>query len=157
MRYYGVYLMCLTEEWRWRGWHRDSCGDWGFYGWFLCSGLFVSVSVYVCLSVPHIFIHICRCITQCWLMCVCILYVFQIDDIRISVDKVDESITEIKKLYSTILSAPTSDQSNCFWHTRTLIMFTHISPSLQYSTVRHRIDLNGFSHCIPVYTMQRAL
>nr|XP_019939445.1 PREDICTED: syntaxin-3-like [Paralichthys olivaceus] len=34
----------------------------------------------------------------------------QIEDIRISIDKVDESITEIKKLYSTILSAPTSDQ-----------------------------------------------
>uniref|UniRef100_A0A3Q3FI57 Syntaxin N-terminal domain-containing protein n=1 Tax=Labrus bergylta TaxID=56723 RepID=A0A3Q3FI57_9LABR len=36
----------------------------------------------------------------------------QIEDIRTSIDKVDESITEIKKLYSTILSAPTSDQSN---------------------------------------------
>ncbi|CAB1432899.1 unnamed protein product [Pleuronectes platessa] len=34
----------------------------------------------------------------------------QIEDIRVSVDKVDGSITEIKKLYSTILSAPTSDQ-----------------------------------------------
>ncbi|XP_065811086.1 syntaxin-3 [Labrus bergylta] len=34
----------------------------------------------------------------------------QIEDIRTSIDKVDESITEIKKLYSTILSAPTSDQ-----------------------------------------------
>ncbi|XP_026159693.1 syntaxin-3 [Mastacembelus armatus] len=34
----------------------------------------------------------------------------QIEDIRMSIDKIDESITEIKKLYSTILSAPTSDQ-----------------------------------------------
>ncbi|XP_060909111.1 syntaxin-3 [Labrus mixtus] len=34
----------------------------------------------------------------------------QIEDIRTSIDKVDESVTEIKKLYSTILSAPTSDQ-----------------------------------------------
>ncbi|KAM4594868.1 syntaxin-3 [Fundulus diaphanus] len=34
----------------------------------------------------------------------------QIEDIRTSIDKIDESVTEIKKLYSTILSAPTSDQ-----------------------------------------------
>lgn len=34
----------------------------------------------------------------------------QIEDIRSSIDKIDESVTEIKKLYSTILSAPTSDQ-----------------------------------------------
>lgn len=41
--------------------------------------------------------------------CVCVC---QIEDIRSSIDKIDESVTEIKKLYSTILSAPTSDQSN---------------------------------------------
>uniref|UniRef100_A0A674MSB9 Syntaxin 3a n=1 Tax=Takifugu rubripes TaxID=31033 RepID=A0A674MSB9_TAKRU len=35
----------------------------------------------------------------------------QAEDIRTSIDKIDESITEIKKLYSIILSAPTSDQS----------------------------------------------
>ncbi|XP_008316001.1 syntaxin-3 [Cynoglossus semilaevis] len=34
----------------------------------------------------------------------------QIEDIRNSIDKIDESVGEIKKLYSTILSAPTSDQ-----------------------------------------------
>ncbi|XP_055014234.1 syntaxin-3-like [Boleophthalmus pectinirostris] len=34
----------------------------------------------------------------------------QADDIRISIEKMEESITEIKKVYSTILSAPTSDQ-----------------------------------------------
>uniref|UniRef100_A0A672IBQ1 t-SNARE coiled-coil homology domain-containing protein n=1 Tax=Salarias fasciatus TaxID=181472 RepID=A0A672IBQ1_SALFA len=34
----------------------------------------------------------------------------QIEDIRSSIDKIDESVTEIKKLYSTILSAPTSEQ-----------------------------------------------
>ncbi|XP_035600304.1 syntaxin-3-like isoform X2 [Oncorhynchus keta] len=34
----------------------------------------------------------------------------QIDDIRISIDKIDENVSEIKKLYSVILSAPTSDQ-----------------------------------------------
>uniref|UniRef100_H2SNW0 Syntaxin-3 n=1 Tax=Takifugu rubripes TaxID=31033 RepID=H2SNW0_TAKRU len=34
----------------------------------------------------------------------------QAEDIRTSIDKIDESITEIKKLYSIILSAPTSDQ-----------------------------------------------
>uniref|UniRef100_A0A8D0CS58 Syntaxin 3a n=1 Tax=Sander lucioperca TaxID=283035 RepID=A0A8D0CS58_SANLU len=40
----------------------------------------------------------------------------QIEDIRMSIDKIDESVTEIKKLYSTILSAPTSDQSNKHTH-----------------------------------------
>ncbi|XP_061580385.1 syntaxin-3 [Cololabis saira] len=34
----------------------------------------------------------------------------QIEDIRTSIDKMDESVTEIKKLYSSILSAPTPDQ-----------------------------------------------
>uniref|UniRef100_A0A8C6TQ73 Syntaxin 3 n=1 Tax=Neogobius melanostomus TaxID=47308 RepID=A0A8C6TQ73_9GOBI len=34
----------------------------------------------------------------------------QAEDIRVSVEKMEESIIEIKKLYSTILSAPTSDQ-----------------------------------------------
>uniref|UniRef100_A0A3P9KBJ8 Syntaxin-3 n=1 Tax=Oryzias latipes TaxID=8090 RepID=A0A3P9KBJ8_ORYLA len=34
----------------------------------------------------------------------------QAEDIRTSIDKIDESVTEIKKLYSSILSAPTPDQ-----------------------------------------------
>lgn len=34
----------------------------------------------------------------------------QAEDIRNSIDKIDENVTEIKKLYSVILSAPTSDQ-----------------------------------------------
>uniref|UniRef100_A0A4W5MHR4 Syntaxin-3 n=1 Tax=Hucho hucho TaxID=62062 RepID=A0A4W5MHR4_9TELE len=34
----------------------------------------------------------------------------QIEDIRISIDKIDENVSEVKKLYSVILSAPTSDQ-----------------------------------------------
>ncbi|KAM9792095.1 syntaxin-3-like [Neosynchiropus ocellatus] len=34
----------------------------------------------------------------------------QIEDIRTSIDKIDESVAEIKKLYSAILSAPTSEQ-----------------------------------------------
>ncbi|XP_056266055.1 syntaxin-3-like isoform X2 [Pseudoliparis swirei] len=34
----------------------------------------------------------------------------QSEDIRSSIDKIDESVVEIKKLYSTILSAPTSEQ-----------------------------------------------
>lgn len=36
---------------------------------------------------------------------------FQIEDIRNSIDKIDENVSEVKKLYSVILSAPTSDQS----------------------------------------------
>uniref|UniRef100_A0A8C1J493 Syntaxin 3 n=1 Tax=Cyprinus carpio TaxID=7962 RepID=A0A8C1J493_CYPCA len=34
----------------------------------------------------------------------------QIEEIRTSIDKIDENIGEIKRLYSVILSAPTSDQ-----------------------------------------------
>uniref|UniRef100_W5KR63 Syntaxin 3a n=1 Tax=Astyanax mexicanus TaxID=7994 RepID=W5KR63_ASTMX len=34
----------------------------------------------------------------------------QIEEIRTSIDKIDENVTEIKRLYSVILSAPTSDQ-----------------------------------------------
>ncbi|XP_041698983.1 syntaxin-3 isoform X1 [Coregonus clupeaformis] len=34
----------------------------------------------------------------------------QIEEIRSSIDKIDESVAQAKKLYSTILSAPTSDQ-----------------------------------------------
>ncbi len=67
---------------------------------------------FMCLSVSHVparkrvlaYSPVCVCV------CVC---VFQIEDIRTSIDKIDESVTEIKKLYSTILSAPTSDQSKC--------------------------------------------
>uniref|UniRef100_A0A673K947 Syntaxin 3A n=1 Tax=Sinocyclocheilus rhinocerous TaxID=307959 RepID=A0A673K947_9TELE len=35
----------------------------------------------------------------------------QIEDIRNSINKIDENVAEVKKLYSVILSAPTSDQS----------------------------------------------
>lgn len=49
---------------------------------------------------------------------ICVHLSFQIEDIRTSIDKIDESVTEIKKVYSTILSAPTSDQSE--WHKRTM-------------------------------------
>ncbi|XP_049605558.1 syntaxin 3b isoform X5 [Syngnathus scovelli] len=34
----------------------------------------------------------------------------QIEDIRNSIDKIDENVAEVKKLFSVILSAPTSDQ-----------------------------------------------
>ncbi|XP_027001669.1 syntaxin-3 isoform X2 [Tachysurus fulvidraco] len=34
----------------------------------------------------------------------------QIEEIRIGIDKIDENVAEIKRLYSVILSAPTSDQ-----------------------------------------------
>ncbi|XP_035281849.1 syntaxin-3a isoform X3 [Anguilla anguilla] len=34
----------------------------------------------------------------------------QIEEIRTTVDKIDENVVEVKKLYSIILSAPTSDQ-----------------------------------------------
>uniref|UniRef100_A0A8C9VVL9 Syntaxin 3a n=1 Tax=Scleropages formosus TaxID=113540 RepID=A0A8C9VVL9_SCLFO len=34
----------------------------------------------------------------------------QIEEIRTSIEKIDENVAEVKKLYSVILSAPTSDQ-----------------------------------------------
>lgn len=40
-----------------------------------------------------------------------VLRLFQIEDIRGSIDKIDENVAEVKKLFSVILSAPTSDQS----------------------------------------------
>lgn len=43
---------------------------------------------------------------KCVYVCVC-----QIEDIRNSIDKIDENVAEVKKLYSIVLSAPTSDQS----------------------------------------------
>lgn len=61
-----------------------------------------------CLSlwVFHSLMDNKTCVCTC--VCVCVL---QAEDIRTSIDKIDESVVEIKKLYSTILSAPTSDQS----------------------------------------------
>lgn len=53
------------------------------------------------------------CMWACVFVCVCTFVWLKIEDIRTSIDKIDESVTEIKKLYSTILSAPTSDQSEC--------------------------------------------
>lgn len=42
---------------------------------------------------------------------------FQIEDIRNSIEKIDVNVAEVKKLYSVILSAPTSDQGkNCQHH-----------------------------------------
>lgn len=46
---------------------------------------------------------------------------FQIEDIRNSIDKIDENVAEVKKLYSVILSAPTSDQSKNSQHNRLFI------------------------------------
>ncbi|KTG39134.1 hypothetical protein cypCar_00017028 [Cyprinus carpio] len=40
----------------------------------------------------------------------CLSVCFTIEDIRNSIDKIDENVAEVKKLYSVILSAPTSDQ-----------------------------------------------
>lgn len=43
-------------------------------------------------------------------------FVLQIEDIRNSIDKIDENVSEVKKLYSVTLSAPTSDQSKMSSH-----------------------------------------
>lgn len=77
-----------------------------------------SFGLSICLSIPHIsyktmYFKKSYKSTSCLIcVCLCVCFcVFQIEDIRTSIDKIDESVTEIKKLYSTILSAPTSDQS----------------------------------------------
>lgn len=47
----------------------------------------------------------------------CVRVRFQIEDIRNSIEKIDVNVAEVKKLYSVILSAPTSDQGkNCQHH-----------------------------------------
>lgn len=49
--------------------------------------------------------------------CVRVRVRFQIEDIRNSIEKIDVNVAEVKKLYSVILSAPTSDQGkNCQHH-----------------------------------------
>lgn len=57
----------------------------------------------------NIFIFVI-CMLLRLIACACVR-VFQIEDIRNSIDKIDENVSEVKKLYSVILSAPTSDQS----------------------------------------------
>lgn len=53
------------------------------------------------------YLHTFEVDSVCW---------FQIEDIRNSIDKIDENVAEVKKLYSVILSAPTSDQSKIPHH-----------------------------------------
>ncbi len=61
------------------------------------------------------------------LWCLCILSdlycLFQIEDIRNSIDKIDENVAEVKKIYSVILSAPTSDQSKRRSHVHSMWAF----------------------------------
>lgn len=52
---------------------------------------------------------------------------FQIEDIRSSIDKIDENVAEVKKLYSIILSAPTSDQGKNYQHPELFIGFSFSS------------------------------
>lgn len=71
-------------------------------------------------------------------MCDCV-FVFQIEDIRTSIEKIDENVTEIKKVFSTILSAPTSDQSKTNTHIEyflpvavlCIILIWYLSPSVE--------------------------
>lgn len=69
--------------------------------------------VYFCLETLLSF-HSQTCLNK-WGILFCVrltsLSFFQIEDIRNSIDKIDENVAEVKKLYSVILSAPTSDQS----------------------------------------------
>ena len=72
--------------------------------------------------------------------------VFQAEDIRTSIDKIEESVTEIKKLYSTILSAPTSDQSKCLQRE---------SSTEQRSSLLHlSIDKHGDRSTVPEHGLK---
>lgn len=47
---------------------------------------------------------------------------------RTSIDKIDENVTEIKRLYSVILSAPTSDQSKPPYSSLSITYLNFASP-----------------------------
>ncbi len=74
--------------------------------------------------------------------------VFQIEDIRNSIDKIDENVAEVKKLYSVILSAPTSDQSKEPLHYPLMpaLFFFCRCPSLNLLTYCHKFS--HFASCI---------
>lgn len=69
---------------------------------------FISSLLFYASMNVNIFIYVVCIISRLSLLYVCL---FQIEDIRSSIDKIDENVSEVKKLYSVILSAPTSDQS----------------------------------------------
>lgn len=74
-----------------------------------CYFCFFICILYNMLYIYSIYLQFCHlCAFEINTLCVC---VFQIEDIRNSIDKIDENVAEVKKLYSVILSAPTSDQS----------------------------------------------
>ncbi|XP_061736867.1 syntaxin-3-like [Nerophis ophidion] len=73
----------------------------------------------------------------------------QIEDIRSSIDKIDESITEIKKLYSTILSAPTSDQ-------KTQDDLEAVTNTIKKSANNARNKLKSIEHQLETNTDERA-
>ena len=60
----------------------------------------------------------CCCFSDLHVLCnfLYLTFAFQIEDIRSSIDKIDDNVAEVKKLFSVILSAPTSDQSKIPLH-----------------------------------------
>lgn len=101
-----LILLDMRSRWR-RGGDRN--GQCCLYGWVLLSGRFVSkTALIICILMLKMFwVFSFACFWGFKSRCVC----FQIEDIRNSIDKIDENVAEVKKLYSVILSAPTSDQS----------------------------------------------
>ncbi|CAB1328106.1 unnamed protein product [Coregonus sp. 'balchen'] len=96
-----------------------------FFAQVFLTILLMCVWVCVCGRVHHtvcVCVCVCLCLCVCLCVCVCVcvhvcspvchhcLSLSQIEEIRSSIDKIDESVAQAKKLYSTILSAPTSDQ-----------------------------------------------
>lgn len=84
-------------------------------------------SLAACLHVGNMYQS---CPLACWQWnCLCVCVCFQIEDIRNSIDKIDGNVAEVKKLYSVILSAPTSDQSKNSPHP--VYLFACCAESLQ--------------------------
>uniref|UniRef100_A0AAQ5YLT5 t-SNARE coiled-coil homology domain-containing protein n=1 Tax=Amphiprion ocellaris TaxID=80972 RepID=A0AAQ5YLT5_AMPOC len=66
----------------------------------------------------------------------------QIEDIRISIDKIDESVTEIKKLYSTILSALKWTECGT-WTKMSLTLLVYFLPYVVYiSGIERQLESN---------------
>lgn len=84
-------------------------------------------------------------------MCNLFIYFFQIEEIRNSIDKIDENVAEVKKLYSVILSAPTSDQSKT--HTR------NYESECSFRVIQWHVCYkysNSFSDLVPFFFLSRS-
>lgn len=145
-----LFLFILIGVWSRWWWCGDCCGQRRLYGWVLfwgkcCYGCMHALSVIVLL---HLHSRGPACSKMVWFACVCHLpcvLVLQIEVIRNNIDKIDENVTEVKKLYSVILSAPTSDQSK-----KSPPALTFTSFFLRYKITQH---WSGKASALKICTM----